>query len=121
VDQLMDAVMALFLKRSGLAHIPFIWFWPDGATAATMLTHDVEGVEGLERCELMMDLDEEFGVRSAFQLVPEGQNDNLRGSAARLRARGFEVNLHDLNHDGRLFADHDEFVKRAERINGYAR
>jgi hypothetical protein len=38
-----------------------------------------------------------------------------------MRRRGFEVNLHDLNHDGRLFADRDEFLARARRINGYAR
>jgi hypothetical protein len=31
------------------------------------------------------------------------------------------VNLHDLNHDGRLFADRREFLRRAERINRYAR
>ncbi len=35
--------------------------------------------------------------------------------------RGFEVNLHDLNHDGRLFADKDAFLRHARRINDYAR
>jgi hypothetical protein len=31
------------------------------------------------------------------------------------------VNLHDLNHDGLLFADRREFLNRARRINAYAR
>ena len=44
-----------------------------------------------------------------------------RRTAARLRARGFEVNLHDLNHDGRLFADKDAFLRHARRINDYTR
>ena len=35
--------------------------------------------------------------------------------------RGFEVNLHDLNHDGRLFADKDAFLRHARRINDYTR
>src|SRR5262245_53445307 len=40
VDQLMRNVMALLLKRSERSSIPFIWFWPDGAPAAAMVTHD---------------------------------------------------------------------------------
>jgi hypothetical protein len=38
-----------------------------------------------------------------------------------IRARGFEVNVHDLNHDGRLMCDHAEFLRRAERINMYGK
>ena len=41
--------------------------------------------------------------------------------AERLRRRGFEVNLHDLNHDGLLFYDRSEFLVRAAKINQYAR
>jgi len=60
-------------------------------------------------------------MKSAFQLVPEGHEDEWRRTAAGLRRRGFEVNLHDLNHDGQLFANRDEFLQRARRINHYAR
>src|SRR5262249_33587459 len=35
--------------------------------------------------------------------------------------RGFEVNVQDLNHDGRLFNSRVEFLKRAHRINQYTR
>jgi len=38
-----------------------------------------------------------------------------------MRQRGFEVNLHDLNHDGRLYRDRDTFLSRAQRINEYSR
>ena len=38
-----------------------------------------------------------------------------------ITARGFEVNVHDLTHDGRLYADHAEFLRRAQRINSYVR
>lgn len=120
VDHLMERVMMLLLKQTGRPHIPFIWFWPDGAPSAAMMTHDIEGAEGLERSGELMNLDDECGFKSAFQLIPEGHDETLHASAAPLRARGFEVNLHDLNHDGRLFADHDEFLKRARRINHYA-
>jgi hypothetical protein len=86
-----------------------------------MMTHDVEGEAGLDFCDELMNIDDEYGIKSAFQLVPEGREEAWRRTAARLRPRGFEVNLHDLNHDGRLFADKAEFLKRAKRINRYAR
>ena len=87
-----------------------------------MMTHDVEGQAGLDFCDQLMDIDDSFGIKSAFQLIPgRAVKSTWRRTAARLRARGFEVNLHDLNHDGRLFADKDAFLRHARRINDYAR
>jgi hypothetical protein len=121
VDALMETAMTLVLKSTGRSRIPFIWFWPDGASACAIVTHDVEGPAGLDFCDALMDIDDSHEIKSAFQLVPEGREDAWIRTAARLRSRGFEVNLHDLNHDGRLFADRSEFLRRAERINRYAR
>ena len=50
VERLMEGVMAELLKAHG-GQIPFVWFWPDGATACSMLTHDVEGEVGLAFCD----------------------------------------------------------------------
>jgi hypothetical protein len=36
-----------------------------------------------------------------------------------MRRRGFEVNVQDLDHDGKLFRDKDEFERRVKRINWY--
>ena len=121
VDTLMASAMTFILKATGASRVPFIWFWPDGASSCAIVTHDVEGAAGLDFCDALMDIDDSHGMKSAFQLVPEGREDVWRQTAARLRRRGFEVNLHDLNHDGRLFADRKEFLRRAERINRYAR
>jgi hypothetical protein len=120
VERLMEGTMAELLQAHGQP-IPFIWFWPDGATACSMLTHDVEGEAGLAFCERLMDLDDAHAMKSAFQIIPESNEATWRHSADKLRGRGFEVNLHDLNHDGLLFADRQEFLKRAKRINQYAR
>ena len=38
-----------------------------------------------------------------------------------IKARGFEVNVQDLNHDGRLFWRYDKFKEKAEKINQYGR
>jgi hypothetical protein len=40
---------------------------------------------------------------------------------ASIRDRGFEVNIHDLNHDGHLYSERKEFLRRARKINEYAR
>ena len=121
VDRLMRGVLAQVLKSRGGRSIPFIWFWPEGAASCAMVTHDVEDEAGRDSCGALMDLDDEFGIKSSFQVVPEGRYDGALRLVETIRARGFEVNVHDLNHDGGLFRDKQTFLKRAERINWYAR
>jgi hypothetical protein len=121
VEALMEGAMQLLLETSGARSLPFIWFWPEGAESAVVMTHDVEGPRGRDFCGRLMDIDDSFGIKSSFQLVPELEGEELAESAAQFRSRGFEVNLHDLNHDGYLFHEREEFLKRAARINAYAR
>jgi hypothetical protein len=68
-----------------------------------------------------MDLDDSFGIKSAFQVVPETRYDVGNGFLDSFRARGFEVNVHDLNHDGSLFREREEFLRRAVLINRYVK
>jgi hypothetical protein len=121
VDTLMESAMALVLKAQERSRVPFIWFWPDGAPACGMMTHDIEGQAGLDFCDELMDIDDSYAIKSAFQLIPGGRENSWRRTAARLRRRGFEVNLHDLNHDGQLFAEKEAFLRQASRINEHAR
>ena len=46
--------------------------WPDGKKFAFVLTHDVEGPEGLAKCRQLAELEMEMGFRSCFNFVPEG-------------------------------------------------
>ncbi len=71
VDRLFEKLMELALRANGNVPIPFIWFWPEGAQAALILTHDIETAAGVAFCQQLMDMDEEYGFRSAFQVVPE--------------------------------------------------
>ena len=118
-DRLFEELMKLAIEANGDIPIPFIWFWPQGASAALTLTHDVEGPSGLEFCPKLMDLDSEYGFRAAFQIVPEERYSVPHSFLESIRNRGFEVNVHDLNHDGNLFSEREEFLRRAERINRY--
>lgn len=92
--------------------------WPAGKKFALILTHDVESAKGVERCRPLMKLEEELGLRSSFNFVPEKYEapPELRRE---LTARGFEVGVHGLNHDGKLYASKEIFDQRAERINRY--
>ena len=121
VETLMHSAMALTLKSSGLQRIPFIWFWPDGASAGVIVTHDVEHAAGQKFCEELMKIDDSFGIKSSFQLVPQERYAGSQPLMTQLRSHGFEVNIHDLNHDGHLFRDRQQFEERAVQINRYAR
>ena len=121
VDEVMQSSMALMLQHQGLTRIPFVWFWPEGAPSCGIMTHDVEGPEGRDFCDQLMDMNDAAGIRASFQIIPEKRYDVPDAFLARLRARGFEINVHDLNHDGRLFQSEERFRRRAQRINEYGR
>lgn len=95
--------------------------WPDGAGFALVLTHDVEGPAGFAKCERLAALERTLGFRSSFNLVPEGQYHVSPEFRSRLGDDGFEIGVHDLRHDGKLFQSRREFLNRAARINGYLR
>jgi hypothetical protein len=119
VDRLFEELMKLAVRSRNNAAVPFIWFWPEGAPAAVIVTHDVETELGRDFCSQLMDTDDEFGFKTSFQLVPEKRYEVPPAFLEDMRVRGFEVNVHDLYHDGSLFRDRDEFLKRAAKINEY--
>lgn len=93
--------------------------WPENKQFAFVLTHDVEGMRGFQRCGQLMDTDEKLGFRSAFYLVPEGVYCVDQALLRNFRRRGFEVGVHDLRHDGKLFQSRKKFFSSAQRINKY--
>jgi hypothetical protein len=94
--------------------------WPGGKEFAFVLTHDVESRAGLDKCRSLMQLEIELGFRSCFNFVPEGEYRVPAELREELTAGGFEVGIHDLKHDGHLFASYRGFKRRAIRINSYA-
>jgi hypothetical protein len=121
LDLCLEQILLLVMASLGVDRLPFIWFWPDGCRSAAIMTHDVETAAGRDFCSQLMDLDESYGLRGSFQLVPEQRYDITEEFLTEIRQRGFEINIHDLNHDGRLFLQRKEFLRRAVRINEFGR
>ncbi len=121
VEDFAEALLLHSLQANRQERIPFIWFWPDGARASVMITHDVENLAGRNGCRELMDLDESYGFKSSFEIVPEGRYAVSHEFLSSFRDRGFELCIQDLNHDGRLFDDLGQFRERAAAINRFAR
>jgi hypothetical protein len=121
VDNLMRRLMLLSLRASGEDSIPFIWFWPDARSSCAIMTHDVETQKGTEDCAALMDIDDSFGIKASFQIVPEERYAVRPGLLDEIRRRGFEICVHDLNHDGHLYRSREQFLQRAIKINAYGR
>ena len=94
--------------------------WPEGKRFALVLHHDVDSLRGLERSLELMEIERQRGFRSSFNFVPEDYPTPLRVIET-LRAAGFEVGVHGLKHDGKLFRHPVEFCAKAPRINDYLR
>ena len=120
-DLLHQEFLKLVMQANKISRIPFIWFWPEGAQSCAILTHDVETNAGRDYSSTLMDIDLKYGFRASFQVVPEKRYDVPQAYWNEIRTRGFEFNVHDLNHDGYLFQSKGEFERRAKLINSYVK
>jgi len=117
VDTLHEEFLRLLLEASGAKKVPFIWFWPEGAPNCLIMTHDVETSAGRDFTFKLMDLDDSYGIKASYQVIPEKRYEVPDKYVREIRSRGCEFNIHDLNHDGHLYSERVEFVRRAAGIN----
>ena len=109
---------ALTLVDAERSELPFRWFWPHHFQAAAILTHDVEGKDGVPLALELADLEQELGFRSAFNFGGWYRVDP--GVLRELSERGFEIGLHGLVHDRSLFASRDGFEQRLPELKDLA-
>ena len=95
--------------------------WPEGKRFAFVLTHDVEGSRGLGRVEQLRRLELKHGFRSSFNFVPEGEYGVPEVLRRTLERDGFEIGVHGLEHDGKLYDSKAGFARKAPRIRDYLR
>ncbi|MHA1232978.1 MAG: hypothetical protein ACTSPQ_20320 [Candidatus Helarchaeota archaeon] len=119
----------ILLKRRKYANIwpidknscipPENWLgWPENKQFAFVITHDVESKEGHDKCLKLMKIEQNLGFCSSFNFVPERYDVSLELRKTLIQ-NGFEVGVHGLNHDGKLFQSREIFRKRAQKINKY--
>jgi hypothetical protein len=124
VDRTVENILEQLVQLSIGAHsrqMPFVWFWPEGASGCLIMTHDIETTYGRDLSVELADLDESFGIKSSFQIVPLDRYAVPEAFLESLRKHGREVNLHGLRHDGQLFRDRAKFEKDVKEINRYAK
>lgn len=119
VENICEGVLSMSIEAKGAERVPFVWFWPEGASGCVTMTHDVETEAGRDYCSELMNVDDAFGVKAAFGIVPEERYEVSPSLLDAIRNRGFEIAVQDLNHDGRLFDSKEEFLRRVELINRY--
>jgi peptidoglycan/xylan/chitin deacetylase (PgdA/CDA1 family) len=111
---LMRAYMDIHQKKE----LQFLHFWPLRKRIAFVITHDVEGRQGLEFIPELLDLEERYNFRSSFNFVPAGYHLDPK-LLDEVNNRGFEVGVHGLKHDGRDFLSASTFFKRVLKINEF--
>ena len=68
-----------------------------------------------------MELEQKHGFRSCFNFVPEGEYRVPKAVRENVTRSGFEVGIHGLEHDGKLYGSKAKFAAKALRIREYAR
>ncbi len=94
--------------------------WPEGKQFALVLTHDVETKKGHDRCYDLANFEINLGFRSSFNFVAEDYilSPELRNF---LIKNGFEIGVHGLKHDGKLYFSYSSFKDSSIKINDYLR
>ena len=119
-QRMRERVQAAWPIAAGSEQVPAGWKgWPNGKRFAVVLTHDVEGEVGVRNCQALMGLEMKAGFRSSFNFIPEGPYRTPKELRDELVREGFEVGIHDLKHDGRLFNSRVRFGRSACKINRY--
>ena len=103
-------------REAGPGGAAFTGFWPEGHRWAFVLTHDVEGPEGIERIGDLLEIERRHGVVSSWNFCGD-QYPIPDGTFERVREAGCEIGLHGLDHSGRLFASRENFEEGLPRIH----
>jgi hypothetical protein len=118
LHDLSDFVLACVADAAG-DPIPYLAPWPKGYSWALVLTHDVETAAGRNAIERVRAVEQNAGLQSSWNLVPEryAVDDAL---VAHLNAVGCEVGVHGLRHDGRDLASLRTLRRRLPEMRRWA-
>lgn len=113
-----NAALRERILQSGGNPVPLINYWPHGARAAVILTHDVEWEYGAKNIARVRAIERKYDVVSSWNFVPERYSFD-KSIFRELQAEGCEIGVHGLYHDGRDFATREIFEERLPKMNAY--
>lgn len=106
------------IAENGGDAAPFVGYWPEGKRFASIVSHDVEGPDGIANIPRVLEVEARHGIVSCWNFcgewydIPDGTFDLVRDA-------GCEVGLHGILHDGKLFRDRDSFEANLPKIHRY--
>lgn len=115
---LFDLILTLLGDATG-APVPWLAPWPEPFRWVLVLTHDVEHGVGRDNIALLRDIEEARGFRSAWNFVPR-RYETPPATIEDLQARGHEVGVHGLYHDGRDLESRELLDERLPAIRAAA-
>ena len=90
--------------------------YPEGYNSSAILSHDVEEEEGFNFIPKVIELEEKYGFKSSWNIVPYKYKIDM-GIINLIQDSGNEIGIHGYNHDGKLFYSEEIFNKRIPYIN----
>lgn len=110
-DELVNHIIALpeFEKRAAR-------LYPEGQNSVILLTHDVEEEAGLNYIPEVIKLEERYGFKSSWNIVPYKYPVHQRIIDC-INDAGHEIGIHGYNHDGNLYKTEQIFRERSVFIN----
>jgi peptidoglycan/xylan/chitin deacetylase (PgdA/CDA1 family) len=106
------------IVEAGTAKIPFVGYWPNGHRFSSIVSHDVEGPDGIANIPRVLEVERKHGIVSCWNFcgdwyeIPEGTFEMVR-------AAGCEIGLHGILHDGKLFRNRASFEANLPKIHHY--
>jgi peptidoglycan/xylan/chitin deacetylase (PgdA/CDA1 family) len=117
---LMHQRLAEDLARQEGRDLEFVWFWPDGHRFAAVMTHDVEGPEGIANIPRVLEVERRHGVVSSWNFcgdwyeIPDGTFEMLRDA-------GCEIGLHGITHDDQMWRSREGFERLLPQVHARLR
>ncbi len=106
------------LAETGAAEAPFVGYWPERHSFASIVSHDVEGPEGIANIPRVLEIERRHGLVSCWNFCGEWY-EIPDGTFETIREAGCEVGLHGILHDGKLFRDRASFESNLPKIHEY--
>jgi len=119
LDDLQRELLRLATEAAG-EPVPWISPWPTPYTWTLVLTHDVETAVGYADIDRVCRLEELYGYRSSWNLVPRRDYSVDDERVADLQRRGWEVGVHGLHHDGRDLESEQLLKERLPEMRHWA-